>query len=609
MVDRKPKSSGWYVLRRVMHELRGHRSHLIAIAVLGVVTAPLGLLQPLALKITIDSYLGDSPLPAPIEALVPDALLGMDARLGYLLLAVIMVVFVAVVSQLLNFSKNLLRTYTKERLVLAFRARLFGHVERLSLSYHDEKGPSESTFRVLMDTAVIPGILLDGLLPSLQAFALVSVISVVILFLSWELALVALCVAPLLLLISWPFGKSLRRQWHEIKELESTVLGRLQEVFSTVRVVKAFGREQGETDHLLKLAEKGLWARMRVAVTQGKFRFLTVLFTALGTAAFLFFGASMVRSGAMRLGDLVMIAALMVQFYSPLQLLVGQIASLQSSLASAERVLDLLDRAPEVEERADAQSMERARGHVRFENVSFAYEGGPNVLDAVSAEITPGLRVGIAGATGAGKTTLMSLLTRLYDPAEGGILLDGQDIRDIRIDDLRRQFGVVLQDPVLFKKSIADNIAYGVPGASRDEVIAATTLANAHDFVSALPDGYDTVVGDRGQRLSGGERQRISLARAFLKNAPILILDEPTSSVDMRTEAAIMEALRRLMEDRTTFIIAHRPSTLEVCDKVLVLERGKVVTFAAPDSVASLDDLMLATSKRDSEVAGGDGAS
>jgi ATP-binding cassette subfamily B protein len=204
-------------------------------------------------------------------------------------------------------------------------------------------------------------------------------------------------------------------------------------------------------------------------------------------------------------------------------------------------------------------------------------------------------RIGIAGHTGAGKTTMMNLLTRLYDPKEGTILLDGNDLRDIKLDDLREQFSIVLQEPVLFKTSVADNIRYGEPDASDEAVREAAKMANADEFIREMANGYDTVVGDRGQRMSGGERQRIALARAFLKDAPVLILDEPTSSVDMRTEAAIMEAVKRLMQGRTTFIIAHRPSTLKTCDKVLVIEKGKIVTFVSPDSVASLDDLMLAT--------------
>jgi ATP-binding cassette subfamily B protein len=446
----------------------------------------------------------------------------------------------------------------------------------------------------MMDTAVIPGLLLQGVIPSIQALALVIAISVAIVVLSWQLALFALAVGPLLLLISWPFGRSLRRQWHEIKELDTSLLTRLQEVFSAVRLVKTYGKERREQDQLLALAERGLWAKVRVNVTQGKFNAINALFTAVATAGFLIFGARMVKQGSLALGDLVMISALLMQFYSPLQLLVGQVASLQSALASAERALKLLDQAPEVIERPDARSLERARGAVAFNHVDFGYEAGQRVLEDVSFAVEPGARVGIAGHTGAGKTTLMNLLTRLYDPTGGAIRLDRIDLRDLKVDNLRQQFAVVLQEPVLFRKSVAENINYAVPGATLEQTMEAARLANAHDFIMAMPAGYDTIVGERGQRLSGGERQRISLARAFLKDAPVLILDEPTSSVDMRTESTIMEAIQRLMEGRTTFIIAHRPSTLEICDKVLVLDGGKVVAFAAPDSVRSLSELMTA---------------
>lgn len=578
-----------------MHELQGYRIHLVGIAFIGILMTPLTLLQPLALKIAVDNYLNGRPLHPALDAFLPSALAGMDNCFGILLFATGLVVLAAGVNQTLAFVKKLLRTYTKERLVLGLRTRLFGHVERLSLSYHDQEGPSESTFRIMMDTAVIPGLLLEGLIPSLQAFALLVVMSAAILLASVKLALFVFLVAPLLLLISWPFGRRLRRQWHEIKELDTTLLGRLQEIFSAVRLVKAFGKEQREMDRILDLAEKGLWARFRVAVTQGKFSALTALCTALGTAGFMLVGAKMVKEGEMEIGSLIFIAALLVQFFSPLQLLVGQIASLQSALASAERALNLLDRAPEVEERPDARPLDRARGAVALKNVTFGYEEGQPVLHGVSFEVAQGDRVGIAGRTGAGKTTLVNLLTRLYDPTGGAILLDGLDLRDIRLEDLRQQFAVVLQDPVLFKKSVTENINYAVPGATLEATVEAARLANVHDFILSMPQGYDTIVGERGQRLSGGERQRISLARAFLKDAPILILDEPTSSVDMQTEAAIMEAVQRLMEGRTTFIIAHRPSTLEICEKVLVLEDGRVVAYATPDSVTSLTELMATT--------------
>ena len=268
--------------------------------------------------------------------------------------------------------------------------------------------------------------------------------------------------------------------------------------------------------------------------------------------------------------------AYLAQLYAPLRTLSSKAADIQASMASADRALKLLDEEPDVEERANAQPLELATGAVTFRNVRFAYDAKNNVLHDVSFAVEPGARVGIAGPTGAGKSTLVSLMMRFYDPIGGEILLDGRDVRDFKLADLRNQFSMVLQDPVLFSTSIAENIAYARPGATDEEIIEAARAANAHDFISNLPDGYQTQVGERGMRLSGGERQRISLARAFLKNAPILILDEPTSSVDTKTESGIMEAMNLLMRGRTTFMIAHRLSTLENCDVRLELEHGRL---------------------------------
>jgi ATP-binding cassette subfamily B protein len=370
-------------------------------------------------------------------------------------------------------------------------------------------------------------------------------------------------------------------------------MSQLQEAFSAVRVIKAFGNERQETAQLEAIARDGMDAKVRVAVTQAKFSLLTDLFGTLGRAAVLLVGLLLVKDGIVTLGEMAMGGALLAQVYAPLQSMVGQIVMLQSALASAERAMNLLDEIPEVVERPDAQSLGRARGDVAFRGVTFSYEGGQAILRDVTFAVAAGQRIGIVGPTGAGKTTLTNLLTRLYDPKHGAITLDGIDLRDLKIDDLRRQFAVVLQEPVLFRKSIADNIRYARPTASMDDVVAAAQMANADEFIRSFPDGYDTVVGERGMRLSGGERQRISLARAFLKDAPVLILDEPTSSVDMRTEDRILDALQRLFVGRTSFTIAHRASTLQDCDKVLVLEAGRVRAFDTPAGLGSIESVML----------------
>jgi ATP-binding cassette subfamily B protein len=291
----------------------------------------------------------------------------------------------------------------------------------------------------------------------------------------------------------------------------------------------------------------------------------------------LFLGVRHVRSGVLTLGELLLVMGYLTQLYDPLKTLSKTAAGLQSKLASAERVFALLHNPPDVLERPSAVPLERARGAIEFHHVSFGYAHDRLVLNDVSFQVPPAARVGIAGPTGAGKTTLVSLLLRLYDPTHGRIVLDGVDLRDYRVRDLRQQYALVLQEPVLFSTSISDNIAYARPEASQAELVEAAQAAHAHDFIMRLPQGYETLVGERGMTLSGGERQRVSLARAFLKNAPILILDEPTSAVDLETEALIMEALERLMRGRTTLIVAHRLSTLERCDLRLELDHGRLL--------------------------------
>jgi ATP-binding cassette subfamily B protein len=322
---------------------------------------------------------------------------------------------------------------------------------------------------------------------------------------------------------------------------------------------------------------------MRVVLLQMKFDLSISLLIAVMSAVTLSLGILHVRAGSLTLGNLLLVIGYLAQLYGPLRTMSRKTSQLQSSLAGAERALAVLDELPEVAERKTTHPLVRATGVVEFRGVSFGYTADAPVFRDVSFRVPAGASVGIAGPTGAGKTTLLSLLTRFYDPDAGEILLDGIDLRDLALKDLRNQFAIVQQDAVLFSASIADNILYARPDATQAEVETAARAANAHDFIALLPEGYGTVVGERGMRLSGGERQRIALARAFLKDAPVLLLDEPTSSVDVHTEAVIMEALARLMARRTTFLIAHRLSTLEHCDIRLTVEQGTVsVSDVAP---------------------------
>jgi ATP-binding cassette subfamily B protein len=391
-----------------------------------------------------------------------------------------------------------------------------------------------------------------------------------------ELSLIAMAISPVLFLFSEQYKRQMRPKYRVVKKMESGVLKIVQEVIISFRLVKAFGREDMEGERYINQSDKTLRQKIKLAFFEGAFSAGINLTTAIGTAAVFYFGVRNVLAGVITLGELLMVIAYLSQLYGPLQNVSKQIASLQSAFASADRVFELMDEAPDVIDKPNAKQLERAKGQIEYNNVAFSYDGKNNVLKNINFKVNQGARVGIAGKTGAGKTTLVSLLPRFYDVTNGQILLDGIDIRDYRIVDLRNQFSIVLQEPVLFSTSIDENIRYAKPEATEKEVISAAKAANAHDFIESLPEGYETLVGERGMLLSGGERQRISLARAFLKDAPILILDEPTSSVDTKTEGLIMSAMERLMKGRTTFIIAHRLSTLDNCDLKIEMDNGKI---------------------------------
>jgi ATP-binding cassette subfamily B protein len=565
--------------RRLILEARPYWPHVLGYVLLSVLATPLALLTPVPLKVVVDSVIGSRPLPRAMQAVLPAAWQRSDASL-LLVVAALVVVF-ALLALAHKLGVEMLKTYLGERLTIGFRSRLFRHVQQLSLAYHDRRGTSDSTYRIQYDAPAIQVVIIDSMVPLIGALAMLVGMLYVTFRLSPRLALVAVAVCPPLMMMTSLFRSRLRTQWRHVKGLESSAQSIVQEVLGAVRVVKAFTREGHEHARFEQESRSGTEARLRAAFQENCYAMLVGLIIAAGTAAVLFVGARDVKAGALSLGNLLMVMAYIGKLYDPVKALGKQLATREKSLASAERAFGLLDEAREVPERPGAASLVRARGAVSFRDVSFGYEGGPPVLEQVSIDIPAGTRVGIAGKTGAGKTTLINLLCRFYDPTSGQVLLDGTDLPDYRLADLRNQFGVVLQEPVLFSTTIAENIAYGRPEASPDEIIKAAMAANAHEFIEALPEGYQTQVGERGMCLSGGERQRISLARAFLKDAPILILDEPTSSVDLKTEAQIMEAMERLMRGRTAFLIAHRPATLQGCDLLLRIDNGRVVEGSA----------------------------
>jgi ATP-binding cassette subfamily B protein len=577
------------LFRRLFEQARPYWMQLALILSLSLLSLPLALLTPLPLKIAVDYVLGNKPLPEFLVKLLP--LFFTASKEGLLVLAVVLLLSVALLQNLQGFGSWVFQLYTGEKLVLDFRARLFRHVQRLSLLYHDMRGVADSLYRIQIDASAMQYLAIQGVVPSLTSFLTLGTMIWITAHIDWQLAIIALAILPLLLISGEVYRRRVRGAWAEVKNRQSATMSVIQEVLGAVRVVKAFGQEGREENRFYKYANRSLWTQLRAVFLETGFGILIAMTIGIGTAAVLFVGVRHVQSGVLSLGNLLVVMAYIAQLYKPLETLSKKVGTLQSSLASAERAFALLDEPPDVPQKKSARRLQNARGGVVFRHVNFAYSPKRSVLCNITFEVAPGTSVGISGPTGAGKTTLVGLLPRFYDPTAGQILFDGIDLREYRLPDLRRQFAIVLQEPVLFSASIAENIAYGRPEASEEEIIAAAQSANAHEFIINLSEGYRTTVGERGMRLSGGERQRISIARAFLRNAPVLILDEPTSAVDTASESAIIDAMERLMQNRTAFIIAHRLSTLRKCELRMHLELGGRLEFPAGETVSTLGEM------------------
>jgi ATP-binding cassette, subfamily B, bacterial len=571
------------LLWRLLDQAKSHWKSIAGLFALSLLATPLALLNPVPLQIIVDHVLGSEPVPRLLSFALRDS--AVDSRTTLLLVGAVLLVGVTLLRQLQGLVTEQLRIYTGQQLILNFRARLFRHVQRLSLAFHDSRGTADSIYRIQWDAPAVQHVAVDTVIPFISALTTFSVMLFIIVRVDWQLAVVSLLVAPALGAVSNLQRRRTRPQYHTVTALESSAQAVLHEVLGALRVVKAFGQEAREEQRFIERSAQFMKVRRRLTLDESSFALCIAVITSVGTAMVLFIGARHVQAGTLTLGELLLVVGYLAQFYGPLNTLSNAAANLQGSLASAERAFVLLDESPDVVEQPHARRLTRARGAVTFRDVSFSYDGERLVLRDVSLDVGPGTRVGIIGRTGSGKSTLVSLLTRYYDPSDGQILLDGVDLREYRLSDVRDQFAIVLQDPVLFSASIAENIAYARPGASEEEIMAAAKIANAHDFIMKLPNGYQTLVGERGMRLSGGERQRVSLARAFLKDAPIVILDEPTSSVDVNTESAIIEAIERLTQGRTTFMIAHRQSTLDGCDVLLHIEDGQLVPAVCRSSI------------------------
>ncbi len=566
-----------YVVRTVRY-LRNYRGLATASVVITVLSSLSALLAPWPLKIVVDHVLEKHPLPAGIARVF--GIFGTDP--GTLLaMAIVAATGVALLVNGLHVLSNYANTKLEQFITLDFRSELFLHAQRLSLAFHDRRRSGMLIYMINAQGDAPAGLIMTIPLLGEALLTLVGMIWIS-LHIDTGLALASLAVVPFLYYSVGYYATRIQTRLQHVRSLESESLSVIHESLSMMRVIVAFGREEHEYRRFRAQTSLAVSERVKITVRQTLFSLVVNMTTALGSAAVLGLGARHVLQGKLTVGQMLVVIAYIAAIYKPLETISYTIGSLQDRFVNLRATFDLLDVRPDIEDAPGARCSLRARGHVSYENVQFSYAGRTDTLCDISFEARPGQVVGIVGQTGAGKSTLVSLLPRFYDAQGGRILLDGVDIRELTLASLRAQVSVVLQEPLLFSGTIAENIRYGRLHATREEVVAAAKSANAHDFIMALPEQYEAMLGERGAAISGGERQRISVARAFLKDAPILILDEPTSSVDSKTEAVILDALDRLMVGRTTFMIAHRLSTLHQADKILVMDHGRLVEQGSP---------------------------
>ena len=559
-------------------------------------TAGANLLQPWPLKLVLDSVVGDHALPnvlVPVfHAMTPFFPFSEHPKSALLFFLCLGVLAIQLLLGILTILSTQVLVSVGLRMVFKLRCALFDHIQRLSLAFHDATTVGDSLYRVTWDTYCAQSLFNGGLIPAITASLTLIGIAAVMFFKDYVMTLVALTIAIPLVFLIRKLDRPMTERSLRVHERESDISTRVQETLGGIRAVQAFGQEDFESQRFRRHADASLKANLRLTLLQTGSQAIVGLLLAAGTAAVVWIAASRVIEGRLTAGDVVLLVSYVAMLYKPLETLAYMAATVQGSAAGARRVFTVLDAVPDVVSLPDAAPLPgRANGHIVLENVSFAYRDDQPILQNISLDIATGETVALVGASGAGKTTLVSLLMRFYDPSSGRILMDGHDLRSLTLQSLRQNVSIVLQDPVLFGASIRENIAYGRPKANFEQIKAAAKAAGAHDFVSALPEGYETQIGERGATLSGGQRQRLSIARAFLKDAPVLMLDEPTSALDAETEEYLLGTLEKLMKGRTTLIIAHRLSTIRNANRIVVLKDGLVGEVGTHEELLARGDI------------------
>lgn len=532
---------------------------------------------------------GTAYLPWIIKDMVDQVLKEKDvAMLNYIVVSII-VVFV--IRGIAYYGQSYLMNYVGQRVIIDIRKAVFEKLQRLSLSFYDKNKTGTIMSYVTNDVNALQSAMVENVVEMVTESVILIASIVMMVYLDWKLFLVTFSTFPIVLLFIDQFGKRIRKSGSRIQEATADITSVLQETVSSARVIKSFVREDYEINRFDKENINNFRANMKYAQLSATLTPTIEFVAAVGVTIILWYGGNSVINGSITAGSLVAFLTYAVNISNPIKRLSRVIGNIQKALAAAQRVFDVLDLPETIKNASDAKALPPVKGKVCFNHVSFSYDPGEEVLSDVSFDVKPGEMVAFVGPSGAGKSTVASLLPRFYDVNDGSISIDGTDIRGVTLNSLREQVGIVPQETILFNGSVYDNILYGRLDATKEEVEAAAKAANAHNFIMELPDGYNTMLGDRGVNISGGQRQRISIARAILKNPQILILDEATSALDTESERVVQEALDRLMVGRTSFVIAHRLSTIKNADKIMVLEKGRLVEQGTHDELMQLDGL------------------
>ena len=549
------------------------------------------LLQPWPLKIVIDYVVGSKQMP-PGLAHWFDSTVGTD-KLVVLNVAAVSVFLIAVAGAVSSYVQSVTMTSVGQWVMHDLRSTLYNHIQRLSLSFHDQSQTGDLITRVTSDIDTVQGFITSSLMDTILDTLTLAGMLVLMFYIDWRFTLIALSVAPILFVFIYKYTHQIKRASRAVRKKESEIVSKIQEVFSSIRVVKAFAREKYEKRRFKEVSMESVELALRARALKAGLSPGVKIITAVGSALVLWYGARLTLDGTLTPGTLVLFLLYLGKLYSPIRGLSKLPDTFSKPAIAFERIQEVMDIEIKARGLEKPQRAPEFKGRIEFENVSFGYTPDRLILRDVSFRIEPGQVAAFVGPTGAGKTTIMSLIPRFYEVSSGKIRIDGEDVRKFKLKSLRRQLAFVLQETLLFRAPIWQNIVYGRPSATREEVVQAAQLANAHEFIEKMPEGYETMVGERGATLSGGQRQRIGIARAIIRDAPILVLDEPTSGLDAASEALVFDALQRLMAGRTCIVITHRLATIQNADVIFVLKNGMIIEHGTHKELLARDGLYL----------------